>query len=592
MDFIPKSILNEVKKMKSTEKARALQVPNAPRSTTGSRLSPTKNKAIESQLSENMKMVLNTANRKNTDLENVVTPQAEERRSEIAKPTELQSVTNANTTNMQTSGFAGKLDQERQITPIENNIFKPQNEESKALTTRKEVATLRMTMNELIKSLGIDEKGKYPTEMELFVKVIQEENKIYNTVFKEIIRQVHVNMIERGEILAEIRDRYAKMFRRIPIQILELHTELVAHRKLNRRLSEELIRSKDNIAELLSQLDHVKEFDNELNSQAKEAQTKIITLLSTAQSAEESMEAFHKLYRMQRSRLENSLRLSEKEKRLWIDAATNLAIRIGHEYGIPDLLNLQKIEEARLRATNHMIVSIGDSDSNDLEKIEGHIDTWRNSLISLSNQIVSEDFQNIEVLCRIQKQMKAALRNLITNEPQNNIESGHNLLTEFHILDVQALMGHLHYWSSEMMEVTGRFTSNRDVKVKEEATVARRLTFEWMEIALRLLRRKQESTNGEDYVPLMEILKSLRSQITDWTSNLQNRAAGEGGIVNTVAFIQSQLEDRLTLLGFKGANTPLAQEDRNSNIQLLNSLVEQINNLISNIFLTRYTFHY
>jgi len=48
---------------------------------------------------------------------------------------------------------------------------------------------------------------------------VKEEQKIYNIIFNEVIRQVSVECIERGTVLAELRKRYAKMLDRVPRQV-------------------------------------------------------------------------------------------------------------------------------------------------------------------------------------------------------------------------------------------------------------------------------------------------------------------------------------------------------------------------------------
>ena len=51
---------------------------------------------------------------------------------------------------------------------------------------------------------------------------MKNEQKIYNIVFNEIIRQVSVECAERGSVLAELRKRYANMLDRIPKQVKRL----------------------------------------------------------------------------------------------------------------------------------------------------------------------------------------------------------------------------------------------------------------------------------------------------------------------------------------------------------------------------------
>jgi hypothetical protein len=399
-------------------------------------------------------------------------------------------------------------------------------------------------MQELLKSLSIDEDQDYPTEMHQFVHVIREENKIYDTVFQELIRQVTVNMVERGEVLSEIRNRYSKMFQKIPEHILSLHNELVAHRKLNRRLSEELNRARENIAEMVSHLQFVQEHDKAVTNQAYEAQEKLISILNEAESAEESMEEFHNLYKTQRSRLEHSLRQSEKEKQLWVQAATNLAIRIGDNYGIKDLMAIQKCEDARIRVTNHILFLTSDYNHNELRAVEHRIDDWRQKVTDISKEIVDEDFSNIELLGKLKKQMKKILHNLVTNEPQNDVELAHKLLNELHIYDVSSLVEHLEYWVDQVLTISVRFTSGKDNVIREEIVVARKLTNVWVEAAFKFLRRSQDGTSGDEFLAMNDSLKNMQMNVFEWMAKLEARASGEDGIANMVLLIQSQIEDR------------------------------------------------
>jgi hypothetical protein len=175
-------------------------------------------------------------------------------------------------------------------------------------TNRKEVAILKHTMVNLLRDLGVSEETEeYPTDMHAFLSVIQEEQKIYDSVFQEIIRQVTVNMSERGDILAEIQSRYATMFAKVPKHVRHLHTELVAQRKLNKRLTEELLKSKDTMSQLVSEVELVRKHDAHVSRQAQDTQEKLVSILTQSDNSEEILEEYHKLYRMQRDRLEAGL---------------------------------------------------------------------------------------------------------------------------------------------------------------------------------------------------------------------------------------------------------------------------------------------
>ncbi|KAI9203094.1 uncharacterized protein BJ171DRAFT_558937 [Polychytrium aggregatum] len=432
----------------------------------------------------------------------------------------------------------------------------------------------------LLKEIGADIDQEYPTEMHAFLSVIQEEQKIYDAVFQELIRQVSVNMMERGEVLAEIRRRYSTMFMRIPKHVRQLHTELVAHRKLNRRLSEELIRSKETVADLMKELDLVRKHDAEVTKQAQDAQEKLVVVLSQSDNTDEILEEYHRLYRMQRTRLEDAVRLIEQEKRIWVDAATSLALRIGQDHGVTELMALQKHENSRLRATNHMIVIISDTNDHEINTIASKVDEWRDKLVSLSQNVVEEDQRNVETLARMQRDMSMVLKNLNANEPMDAIESDHPLLKVFHLYDAKNLSECLKKWVDQISLVAVRFTSDRDLVFQEDIVKIRKLTETWIDCGLKLLKRNERNTNGKDYIPLTETLQRVHHEIDEWLVKIDMRISGEDGIAAQVISLQNQLEDRYTTYSARDPEKPLPSSERIQLKESLNQWIEHIGTII------------
>ncbi|KAI8809992.1 hypothetical protein BJ742DRAFT_676408 [Cladochytrium replicatum] len=428
----------------------------------------------------------------------------------------------------------------------------------------------------MLRELGTDEDQEYPTEMHAFLSVIQDEQKIYDSVFQEVVRQVTVNMVERGEVLAEIRNRYATMFAKIPRHVRHLHTELVAQRRLNRRLSEELVRAKDIAGELYQELDMVRQHDVDITRHARETQEKLLSVLTQSDNTDEILAEFHRLYRMQRNRLEEAVRQSELEKRIWIDAATNLALRIGQDQGINDLVQLQKLEHSRLRSANHIIVIIGNTNEAELTAIERKIEGWRVRLVRLSQSVVDEDKQNMEILGKMQREMALVLRNLDVNEPREMAETEHALLKLFHVFDVHSLSKHLLRWVEQTTAVAIRFTSDRDLTFQEELGGIRKMSDTWIEASLKLLRRNEKNINGQDYVPLIDLLSKIGVAVEDWLGKLETRVSGEDGIASNVISLQNQLEDRYTTYSARDADKPLPPSERTHLKESLTHWINQI----------------
>lgn len=115
-------------------------------------------------------------------------------------------------------------------------------------------------------------------QIENLLELVQIEQNIYNVVFHELIRQVSVECAERGQLLAKLRSpslfylffsllcvfirewlhflfhlsrqRYVSLLDRIPRQVKGLHTETLAQKALDRRLTEDIIHFKSSIAKL------------------------------------------------------------------------------------------------------------------------------------------------------------------------------------------------------------------------------------------------------------------------------------------------------------------------------------------------------
>ncbi|KAJ3031427.1 UNVERIFIED_CONTAM: Axonemal dynein light chain domain-containing protein 1 [Siphonaria sp. JEL0065] len=460
--------------------------------------------------------------------------------------------------------------------PLDDDEIKSQLHLSLKPTTRKEVALLKHTMIALLNDIGCSTDRDYPTDMHAFLAMIQEEQKIYDTVFQELIRQVTINMLERGEVLAEIRRRYGQMFTKIPKHVKHLHTELVAQRKLNRRLSEELMRSKETVSDLWSELDIVRKHDIEVTKQAQEAQEKLISVLTQSDNTDEILEEYHKLYKMQRERLEEGVRASEQEKKMWIEAAQNLALRIGHEHGMVDLAQLQKTENSRLRSSNHMVVIISNTNDTEMTAIEQKIDEWRYKILTLSQTVIDADHQNIDTLTKIQRSMKLVLKNLTVNEPKDVIEAEHPMLKQFHLFDVKTLSEHLMKWVEHITSVAVRFTSDSDLVVHEEITVIRKIAEQWLEAGGKLLHRNEKNTNSKDYLPLTDVLAKIGLEIEEWLTKLELRISGEEGIASLVIGLQNQLEDRYTAYSARDFDKPLPGPERTQLKEALVHWTEQI----------------
>ena len=441
---------------------------------------------------------------------------------------------------------------------------------------------LKTAAIKLLQEIGADTNTSYPSEMHSFLALIEEEQKVYDSVFEEIIRQVTINMTERGDLLSEIRKRYSAMFLKIPRHVKHLHTELVAQRKLNKRLSEELVRAKEAVRILLNELNFVKKHDADITQKAQEAHEKLVAVLTQSDNTDEILEEYHKLYRMQRDRLEEALRVSEQEKRIWIDASISLAFRIGKEQDVKEIIDIQKQENNRVAQLNRMIVLINDTNNADIDNIEKKIEIWRSRLINLSQSVVEEDHINMEILAKIQREMKMLNKNISVNEPVDAVEANHPLLIAFHIHDVKSITELIGRWADEISMISARFTSDKDVMIQETITQIRNLTDNWIDVAFSNIKRNQKNVNGKDYSPMAAMLGKISMEIEEWLLKIEKRISGDDGVASQIIGLQNQVEDRYSSYSIREKDRPLPASERAQLRDCLGAWTDQITSLSSN----------
>jgi hypothetical protein len=401
-------------------------------------------------------------------------------------------------------------------------------------------------MHQLFHDMGLDRERDYPTDMHALISIVQEEQIIYDVIFHEIIRQVAVNMVERGEILAEIRAQYAKLFSRIPRHVKNLHVELIAQRKLTQRLSRELFESREVIRDLVKEMEQLAAQDQVVSQSASDAQMKLVALLTQSDNTDEVMEEYHQLYKMQRARLEASLQNVEEEKRIWIDAALSLALRVGQEHGLADLALLEQYENKRLRVSNQVINVIGLSNDQQLHKIEKAVGTWSDLLFKSSEAVLEDDQRYMSLCNKVTKEMHMVVRSLDVKQEDaiTAIEAAHPLVHVFQMYDTKTISDRLKDWVQYIGAITVRYTSDSDIIYRENLAKVKKTGADWVDETFHLLLRNSKTTNGKDYSSRLESLEKLHRQFEKWCTTLDRRVSGEDGIAASIISLHNQLEDR------------------------------------------------
>ena len=182
---------------------------------------------------------------------------------------------------------------------------------SRTPVTREEVLRLRDVFRRLLQEAGMGEslsqvvlEKRTDSEIERLVELVRAEQDVYNIVFHEIIRQVTLDCSERGEILSELRDFYARLLGRIPRIVMALHEENIVQRSLDRRLMEELLHFKIRLVQVVLGLDNVHHVYQQTKGRMCTAQEELKHALIEAQNTSRISDQLHELYKMQKYRQE------------------------------------------------------------------------------------------------------------------------------------------------------------------------------------------------------------------------------------------------------------------------------------------------
>jgi hypothetical protein len=130
-----------------------------------------------------------------------------------------------------------------------------------------------------------------------------------------------------------------------------------------------------------------------------------------------------------------------------------------------------------------------------------------------------------------------------------------------------------------------RYTSDRDLALQEDISHIRRETEEWIHSGYEMLTRNQKSTNGKDYIPIVDMLSKINSEVEDWLVKIEKRVSGDDGIASLMIGLQNQVEDRYNAYSVRDMDKPLPAAERTQLRECLNSWTETINSLTSELCL-------
>ncbi|XP_075364045.1 axonemal dynein light chain domain-containing protein 1 isoform X1 [Mycteria americana] len=254
---------------------------------------------------------------------------------------------------------------------------------------RLEVIQLMEVMDSMLEKAGVDKiiRVTGPSQLHNVLELMKAEQNIYNIIFHELIRQVSVDCVERGQLLSKLRQRYVSLLERIPEQMKTLYKKMMAQQLVNRHITEELLYFKESVGQLASELYEVREHDCKVTKEAEKTQEELATAMQEAKANANLLEEYRELYELQRRRLEEQVLLLAQERDIWSSAAYDLALKIADRNQLTLVRRLHVSGKTLTNVLKHFIVLLASKGTGDLADLQEETEQFRERLGRIGAEI-------------------------------------------------------------------------------------------------------------------------------------------------------------------------------------------------------------
>ncbi|XP_039984217.1 axonemal dynein light chain domain-containing protein 1 isoform X3 [Xiphias gladius] len=409
---------------------------------------------------------------------------------------------------------------------------------------RLEVVQLMRMMDDMLEKAGVDQQSEELTQlsqMEGLLELVQVEQNIYNIVFHELIRQVSVGCAERGQLLAKLRQRYQSLLERIPRRLKALHTEAVAQRALDRRLTEEIHRIKTSIQQLNTELSKIRDHDAFVSQQAEHAHWQLAEALGQTHTNSDVVQGYHELYELQRSRLEAQLLKMTEERDCWSQLTFCLALKVISVKKLQLVSRLHVYEQSWFKTAEHCILYLTSKDTEDLNIIKECTDHWKQQLTAFMSQMKKTEHAQFEEISVIQQGISKWLVFCTTQRKQGCPEP------KYERISLEKIHADLRQWSNMLALQCEHYQGEKLFCCQQALGDLGHVQERWQHMSLQLLRR-HSSPDGEP--PGNEqVLIELGRVLSELLKQLDTRVSGESGVHGLVMSLHGFMEPWVSKLG-------------------------------------------
>ncbi|XP_044056087.1 axonemal dynein light chain domain-containing protein 1 isoform X2 [Siniperca chuatsi] len=400
---------------------------------------------------------------------------------------------------------------------------------------RLEVVQLMRMMDDMLVKAGVDQQSEELTElsqMEGLLELVQVEQNIYNIVFHELIRQVSVSCAERGQLLAKLRQRYQSLLERIPHRLKALHTEAVAQRALDRRLTEEIHRIKTSIQQLSTELSRIRDHDALVSQQTEHAHQQLAGALDQTHTNTDVVQGYHELYELQRGRLEAQLLQMTEERDYWSQLTFCLALKVISVKKLQPISRLHISEESWSKTAEHCRLYVASKDIEDLNIIMELSVYWKEQLTAFMSQLKKTEHAQCEQISAIQQGITKWLTFCST---QNKCPD-----PKYEKVSLEKIHADLKQWSNSLALQCERYQGEKLLCCQQTLAELHCVQERWLNMSLELFRR-HPSPDGE--LPAgQQALRELDRVLAELLKQLDTQVSGESGIHGQITSLLGLME--------------------------------------------------
>ncbi|XP_042339902.1 axonemal dynein light chain domain-containing protein 1 [Plectropomus leopardus] len=407
---------------------------------------------------------------------------------------------------------------------------------------RQEVLQLMRIMDDMLEKAGVDQRREELTElsqMEGLLELVQVEQNIYNIIFHELIRQVSVGCAERGQLLAKLRQRYQSLLERIPRCLKALHTEAVAQRALDRRLTEEIHCIKSSIQQLNTELVRVRDHDVFVSQQAERAHQQLAGALEQSNTNSDVVQGYHELYELQRGRLEAQLLQMTEEKDCWSQLTLCLALKVISVKKLQQISRLHIIEQSWFKTAEHCSLYLAMKDTEELNVIMELSTYWKEQLTAFMSQLKKTEDAQSEQMCAIQQGIAKWLAFCTT---QNKCPD-----PKYEKASLEKIHADLKQWSNTLALQCERYQGDKLLSCQQTLGELGHVQERCLNMSLELFRR-HPSSDGEPPAG-QRALQELESVLSELLKQLDEQVSGEKGIHRQITSLRGLIESWGSKLG-------------------------------------------